>query len=128
MLFRSPMADLSSGVEMLLGMNNDPQFGPMLVVGLGGIFVEIFKDAVTIMPPLSREKAAEQLQKLKGYPLLTGARGKQPVDLEKLIDTLMAFDAFVADYGPQLAEIDINPLLVTADGCTVLDALFVPKW
>ena len=70
---------------------------------------------------------SEGTVKAKGYPLLTGARGKQPVDIEKLIDTLMAFDAFVADYGPQLAEIDINPLLVTADGCTVLDALLVPK-
>ncbi|MEM8863511.1 MAG: acetate--CoA ligase family protein, partial [Chloroflexota bacterium] len=122
-----PMADLSAGVEMLLGMKNDPQFGPMIVMGLGGIFVEIFKDAVTILPPLDRESVAKHLKKLKGYPLLTGARGKQPVDLESLIDTILAFDEFVADYRGQLTEVDINPLLATADGCKVLDALMVAK-
>ena len=122
-----PMADLSGGVEMLLGMNNDPQFGPMLVIGLGGIFVEIFKDAVTVMPPLTRDKAAEALHKLKGFPLLDGARGREKMNVDGLIDTILAFDAFVADYGRQLAEIDINPLLVTAEGCQVLDALMIPK-
>ena len=120
------MADLGVGIEMLLGMKKDPQFGPLLVFGLGGIFVEIFKDVVTVMPPLTREKTAGLLQQLKGYPLLTGARGKRPVNIDRLIDTLMQFDLFVADYGDQLSEVDINPLLVSADRCLVLDALFIP--
>ncbi|MFK7800698.1 MAG: acetate--CoA ligase family protein [Anaerolineae bacterium] len=122
-----PMADLNAGVEMLLGMKNDPQFGPLLVIGLGGIFVEIFKDAVTVLPPLTRDKAAEVLQRLKGFPLLDGARGREKVDVEGLIDTILAFDQFVADYGDQLDEVDINPLVVSANGCVVVDGLLVPK-
>ena len=98
----------------------------MVKFGLGGIFVEIFKDAVTVMPPLTREKTADLLQRLKGYPLLTGARGKRPVDLDMLIDTILNFDMFIADYADQLSEVDINPLLVSANGCQVLDALFIP--
>lgn len=120
------MVNTPDCVELILGMQRDPQFGPMLVFGLGGIFVEVFKDAVTVMPPLSVAQAGALPRRLKGAPLLHGARGKTPVDLQALTDAIISFARFVSECGHLLNEVDINPLIVSAKGCAVVDALIVP--
>ncbi len=117
---------VSDGVEMILGMKHDPQFGPLLVVGMGGIFVEIYKDVVTVLPPLSRQEAADLPMRLKGKDLLLGARGKPPVNLDALTDTILRFATFITDLAPHLSEVDLNPIKVSADGVTVVDALIIP--
>ena len=118
---------MSGGTEMLLGMKSDNQFGPIVVVGMGGIFLEIYKDVIATLPEISADEARWLLSQLQGYALLTGARGREPADLDALTDTLLAFADFVVDCGDLLAEVDINPLLVQSDGVIVLDALIVPK-
>ena len=117
---------VTDGVEMILGMKNDPQFGPLLVVGMGGIFVEIYKDVTTVLPPLSRAQAAELPLKLQGASLLTGARGRAPVDLDALTDTILRFSTFIWELGDLLSEVDLNPIKVSATGVTIVDALLIP--
>lgn len=115
------------GVEMILGMQADPQFGPVLLVGMGGIFVEIYRDVATALAPVTPEEAAQLIHSLKASVLLDGARGSQPVARERLIDAVVKFSTFVSDLGDTISEIDINPLRVTATEAIVLDALIVPR-
>jgi acyl-CoA synthetase (NDP forming) len=118
---------LAGGTEMFLGMKSDPQFGPIVLIGMGGIFLEIYKDVVATLPAIGPDEVRSLLRRLQGYPLLTGARGRPPADLDALTCAVLAFTEFVADCGDLLAEVDINPLLVRSDGVTALDALIVPK-
>ncbi len=120
-----PMAP--KGQELLLGMKNDPQFGPLLVVGLGGIFVEIYKDVVTSVPQLEAAQVQSLLESLQGYPLLAGARGQSGVAMDVLIDTVMRFATFIQDIGDVLSEVDINPLIMTSEQGYIVDALLIPK-
>lgn len=117
---------VSDGVEMILGMKNDPQFGPLLVVGMGGIFVEIYKDVVTALPPLTHDEAVALPMQLVGKSLLLGARGRPPVDLDALTNTILRFATFVTDLGDLIDEIDLNPIKVSAAGITIVDALIIP--
>ncbi|MGB1251217.1 MAG: acetate--CoA ligase family protein [Candidatus Promineifilaceae bacterium] len=114
------------GVEMILGMTQDPQFGPLLLVGLGGILVEVYRDAVTALPPLSRADAQTLPQQLTGAALLDGVRGRPAADKAALTDALLRFSTFVSDLGDLIGEIDINPLLVRPNGAIMLDALIIP--
>ena len=116
-----------NGVEMILGMKSDPQFGPVLLIGMGGVFVEIYRDVATALPPVASDEARRLIGLLKGAALLDGARGNQPVNREKLADAVVRFSTFVADYREVLSEVDVNPLLVTENDAIVLDALIVPK-
>lgn len=118
---------IGDGTELIFGMTSDPQFGPLLVVGLGGIFVEIYRDVVTVMPPLSQDKASELFDRLRGRAMLAGARGRPAADRDALCEALLRFSTFVADCGDLIAEIDINPIRVLPAGAVVLDALVVPK-
>ena len=118
---------VADGVELLLGMKHDPHFGPLLVIGMGGIFVEIYKDAVTVLPPLSEAEAASLPLKLTGSPLLAGVRGNAPVDQAALTDAILRFATFITDCGDLLAEVDLNPIKVSARGITVVDALIIPR-
>ena len=115
------------GTEMLLGMKFDPQFGPIVLIGLGGIFLEIYKDVVATLPTTNANEIRALLSRLQGYPLLLGARGRMPADLDGLVRCVQAFCQFVIDCGDLLVEVDINPLLVDAQGVTVLDALVIPR-
>ncbi len=116
------------GREMIVGMTNDPQFGPGVVLGLGGIFVEVLKDVVMRVPPLDADDAHEMVESLKGAAILQGARGQKPADVAALADTLEKFSRLCLDLCSALKEIDINPLVVLDEGCGVkaVDCLVVP--
>jgi len=118
---------LGAGVEILLGMTNDEQFGPVMTFGLGGVFTEILGDVVTVKPPIAAATARRCLERLKGYPLLRGARGRPPVDLAALALAIERFSLLCVAAGPALAEMDINPLIATGDGAVAVDALAIPK-
>jgi acetyl coenzyme A synthetase (ADP forming)-like protein len=110
----------SVGVELLLGMVRDQQFGPLVMVGFGGIFVEILGDVATRLAPIDRTEARAMLEELRMAPALHGARGRAAVDLERLADVVTRFSALVADV-PELVELEINPLLADASGSRALD-------
>lgn len=109
------------GVEMLVGVVHDPQFGPVVACGAGGVQVELLKDVSVRLSPLSNEDAAEMIRELKTYPLLTGFRGSAPVDVRALEEGLLRVSAMVEDL-PQIAELDCNPFVVHETGATILDA------
>ncbi|MDR2137489.1 MAG: acetate--CoA ligase family protein [Synergistaceae bacterium] len=114
------------GVDLIVGMHTDPQFGPVLVYGLGGIYVEVFKDASLGLIPINREKALEMVRSSKSYPLLKGVRGRAAMDEERVADVLLRLSAFVEHFAGRVSAIDINPLRLefakNAEIC-VLDAL-----
>jgi acetyl coenzyme A synthetase (ADP forming)-like protein len=109
------------GVEMLVGVVHDPQFGPVVACGAGGVQVELLKDVSVRITPLSKEDASDMIRELKTYPLLTGFRGSAPADVAALEDGLLRVSAMVEDI-PQIAELDCNPFVVQATGATILDA------
>ena len=109
------------GVEMLVGVVHDPQFGPVVACGAGGVQVELLRDVSVRLTPLSMEDASEMIRSLKTYPLLTGFRGGPVCDVAALEDTLLRVSAMVEDI-PQISELDCNPLVVHERGATILDA------
>jgi acetyl coenzyme A synthetase (ADP forming)-like protein len=109
------------GVEMLVGVVHDPQFGPVVACGAGGVQVELLKDVSVRLTPLSNEDASEMIRELKTYPLLIGFRGSAPCDVAALEDGLLRVSAMVEDL-PQIAELDCNPFLVHETGASILDA------
>ena len=106
---------IAGGRETILGMTRDPQFGPVLMFGLGGIFVEVMKDVSVRIHPLTDVNARSMIERIKGFPLLAGARGEKPVDLAFLEESLLRLSQLVGDLEAELAELDINPLIVTGD-------------
>ena len=102
------------GVEFIVGIVRDPTFGPVMTLGLGGVFVEVFRDAVTFIPPIGSIGAKRLLEGLKAYPLLTGARGRQSVDLDALAEAVARLSQMAADMGDLIAEMDINPVIAVA--------------
>jgi acetate---CoA ligase (ADP-forming) len=116
------------GREVIVGMTSDPSFGPGVLLGLGGIFVEILKDAVLRVPPLSADDAREMIESLKGKAILKGARGQAPADIAALIDVLQKFGQLCLELGTDVKEIDINPLLLLDEGkgAKAVDCLIVP--
>lgn len=117
------------GYETIIGMTSDAQFGPAVLFGLGGIFVEVLKDSALRIPPLSRGEAREMIDALKGKAILQGARGARPADLAALVDVLVNFSRLCLDLKDDISEIDINPLIVFAEGrgAKAVDCLIVPK-
>lgn len=101
----------SRGREVILGMTRDPHFGPLLMFGLGGIFVEVMKDVTFYLAPITRDEAMQMLRGTRSYALLQGARGQAPVDLEGIAGALQRISQLVTDY-PQILELDINPFIV----------------
>ena len=106
---------LKRGWEMILGAKNDPNFGPVVLVGLGGIFVEVFKDTSIRVAPFCRKEAEKMLSELKGYPVLTGARGGKMYDVDSVIDSILHLSQLISDF-PEIKEIDINPFYVLPEG------------
>jgi acyl-CoA synthetase (NDP forming) len=117
------------GVEAIVGINNDPLFGPAIMFGLGGIFTEVLKDVAFRLAPIPLSAAREMIGQVKGHALLTGARGRPPCDLDALADVLHRLSAMAIDLQGQLAELDINPLFVLPAGRGVKagDALMKPR-
>jgi len=109
------------GVEMIVGVVLDRQFGPVVACGAGGVLVELIKDVSVRLAPLSKRDAEEMVRELKSFPLLTGYRGASPGDVDALVETVLRVSALVEDL-PQIAELDLNPILVHAKGVTVVDA------
>lgn len=116
---------LPSGVEIMVGARIDPLFGPLLVVGLGGIFVELLKDSAIALAPVSRGEALEMLSGLKGADILRGFRGAEPVDTERLADAICRISELVADQRDGIAELDVNPLICSGGRVVAVDALIV---
>jgi acetyl coenzyme A synthetase (ADP forming)-like protein len=112
--------------ELILGVKRDSQFGPLVMVGLGGVYVEILKDISFRLAPLSEEEAREMLQELKSYWLLSGARGEAPADITAVIESMLRVSQLVTDF-PDINELDINPLRVLEEGkgCLAADARIV---
>ena len=109
------MSDLDAGTETIVGMNRDPQFGPLMMFGLGGIFVEVLEDTTFRVAPLSESEAREMTEEIKTAPLLRGARGRDPADVDGIVETIQRLSQLVADF-PAIMEFDINPLVATPDG------------
>jgi acetate---CoA ligase (ADP-forming) len=116
---------VSGGTELILGVQNDPLFGPAVMVGLGGVFAEVMKDVSFRLAPITASEAEAMLRELRGFPLLDGARGRPKADVAAVTDTLLRLSALAVDLRHDLAELDINPLTVLAAGRGVraLDAL-----
>ena len=120
---------LDTGLEVIIGVNNDPQFGPAVLVGLGGVFVEIFKDTALLPAPFGKDEALAMLSGLKAVPLFKGYRGKAELDLDALAETVAAVSRLASDKRDEIAELDVNPVFVYEQGCGVCaaDALVVVK-
>jgi acyl-CoA synthetase (NDP forming) len=117
------------GREMILGVTRDPDFGPMLMVGLGGIHVEVLKDVAFAPVPLGIDEALDLLGQLKGAALLDAVRGEPAADREVLARLMVALSRFAADHADAIAEIDLNPVIVhpAGEGLTIVDALIVKR-
>lgn len=113
-----------SGSELFVGTTRDPHFGPMIAFGMGGIYVEVYKDISFRLIPISKQDAREMIEEIRGKSILDGVRGLPPVDREEIVDVLMRISDFI-DAHPEVAEVDINPLVATAKGLTAIDARIV---
>jgi len=120
---------VSGGREVLLGMSRDPQFGPLVAFGLGGIYVEALKDVSFRVAPFSRQEADEMIHEIRAYPLLEGIRGEAPADHEAMVDALIRISQLVTDF-PEIVELDINPLMVFEEGrgAMAIDMRLVLSW
>ena len=112
------------GVEIIVGMSKDAQFGPVLMFGLGGILVEILKDVSFRIVPLVKRDAAEMIREIKGYPLLEGYRGQEPVDVANLENLILKVSDFI-EKTPDIKELDLNPIFGYKDGAVAVDARVV---
>ncbi|HQP42821.1 MAG TPA: GNAT family N-acetyltransferase, partial [Thermoanaerobaculales bacterium] len=116
-----PMVQAAGGTEMILGTKKDPIFGSVILVGLGGVMAEVYRDRALGLPPLNERLARRMLESLRCWPLLQGYRGRPPVDLDRLIEIMIRFSYLVADC-PEIVELDVNPLLVSSREAAALDA------
>jgi acyl-CoA synthetase (NDP forming) len=118
------LAPLSRGLELIVGARRDPRFGPVLLVGAGGLYAEIVKDVAVALAPVSEAGAEALFRSLRVAPLLGGARGKAAVDVAAAARAAAALSRVAAEH-PEIAEIEINPLLALPDGALGLDARIV---
>jgi acetyl-CoA synthetase (ADP-forming) len=118
---------VAEGNEVIMGMAHDPQFGPVLMFGLGGVFVEVLKDFSLRIPPLSRYDAEEMIKEIRAYPILEGARGRVASDLDSLIDCLLKLSDLAMDLGDIIDEMDVNPLFAKEDSALAADSLILLK-
>jgi len=116
---------IEGGTEMIVGVTRDPVFGPAVLVGTGGVFAEILKDVAVRPLPLDRRDAQEMVEGLRGYPLLTGARGRDRGDVKALVDVILAVARLASACGDRLVELDLNPVVVLRKGAVAVDSLVV---
>lgn len=121
----TPMAP--PGIEVIVGVNRDPQFGPVVMFGLGGIFVEVLEDVSLRVAPIDALTAEEMIAEIDGHPLLQGARGADPVDIDALCDVIVAVSELAMDL--PVEELDLNPVFAYPDGALAIDAsMVVREW
>ncbi len=112
------------GAEVIIGMSKDPQFGPVLMFGLGGVLVEVLKDVAFRIVPLELRDARQMVREIKGYPVLEGTRGQDAADVGALESLILKLSEF-AEANPQIEEIDLNPVFAYKDGAIAVDARIV---
>jgi acyl-CoA synthetase (NDP forming) len=117
---------IEGGVETVIGVKRDPVFGPVVMFGLGGMYVEVLKDVTLRLAPVDHETAKAMIRAIKGFPLLAGARGKLPADLDALADALVAMSRFAATH--DVASAEINPFIALPRGGFAVDALITSDW
>jgi acyl-CoA synthetase (NDP forming) len=115
------------GMEVIVGARVDPVVGPVVLVGSGGVLVELVQDSVAALAPVSVAEAKAMLARLKGYKLLTGFRGSAPVDIDKLSDAVARISEFAADCAGEIEELDVNPIRCGARGIAAVDALITRR-
>ena len=115
---------VGAGVEVIIGMSKDPQFGPVIMFGLGGILVELLKDVSFRVVPLNRRDANEMIREVKSYPLLDGFRGQDPVNIPLLEEMILKVSDF-AERNPEIKELDLNPVIVSKDTAVAVDARII---
>lgn len=120
----APMA--RPGTEVIVGMVLDAQFGPAMMFGLGGIFVEVYKDVAFRLIPLDERDAREMIAEIKGAPILRGLRGQPPRDVEALVACILKVDRLIREH-PEITELDLNPIVVYQQGYRILDAKIVRR-
>jgi succinyl-CoA synthetase beta subunit len=121
----APMAP--AGVEIALGIVRDPQFGPLVLVGAGGVLVEVLKDRRLALPPLDEARARSMIDRLEVRPLLGGVRGRHPVDVDAVARAIVAISWLANDLGDHLEALDANPVICAPEGCVSVDALVMPR-
>ena len=112
------------GTEVIVGTSKDPQFGPVIMFGLGGIFVEVLKDVSFRIIPLSKKDALEMIEEIKGYPVLKGYRGKEPADISALVEIILKISK-VMEQNPEIKELELNPILAYKKGAMAVDARII---
>lgn len=120
----SVQAMAEPGVEVIIGVSRDPQFGPLLMFGLGGVLVEVLGDVSFRVAPLTERDASEMVREIKGFPILRGHRGSPPADLDAIERALLDLSRFV-DSRPDVSEVDLNPIIAHPKGLTAVDARVV---
>ena len=117
------------GTEVIMGSVNDPTFGPTMMFGLGGIFVEVLKDVTFRVAPIADDQAVEMIGEIRGAPILAGVRGEAPRDRKALAETITKYSNMILDMQDEIAETDANPVLVYEDGkgLKVVDARMILK-
>ncbi|WP_297486605.1 acetate--CoA ligase family protein [Thermococcus sp.] len=120
---------LKPGREVIIGVTEDPQFGHALMFGLGGIFVEVLKDVTFRIIPINERDAEKMIREIKGYPILAGARGEEPADIDAIVELLMKVSELVDELKEYIKEMDLNPVFVyeKGGGAVVVDARIILK-
>ena len=113
-----------ASTEVIVGATKDPQFGPALMFGLGGIFVEVLKDVTFRIAPITESDAKEMITEVKAYPILKGYRGQPPADINAIVNILMNTSKLVMDH-PEIKELDLNPVMVYEKGAKAVDARII---
>ncbi|HRV32883.1 MAG TPA: acetate--CoA ligase family protein, partial [Anaerovoracaceae bacterium] len=116
---------MKPGTELIIGVKNDPQFGPCVLCGLGGIYVEVFKDTALGLAPLSTREATDMIDSLKSVKLLNGYRGQPALDTKAFADALVEISRFACEHTDEMAELDINPVFLYEEGLCAVDALYI---
>jgi hypothetical protein len=121
------MPMVEPGVEVSVGMKNDAQFGPMVIVACGGLLIELLAERAFKLAPVNTEQAEAMLDQTRLAKLLAGVRGQAAVDRAALVDLIIRFSELVFALADSIAEVDLNPVIVNRSGCTIVDALVVPR-
>lgn len=119
--------EMVSGLELIVGAKNDYQFGPVILFGIGGVWVEIYQDVILRMAPLNPRDIDAMMRCLKAQPLLEGYRGSPPINFKELNKLLIAFSSFVMDLESEMESIDLNPVICSSEKCVVADARIILK-
>jgi acyl-CoA synthetase (NDP forming) len=112
------------GTEVIIGTSKDPQFGPVIMFGVGGIFVEVLKDVSFRVIPVKRKDAQEMIREIKGFPLLEGYRGKEPANIPALVEMILKISRFINE-NPQIREMELNPVFAYKDKALAVDARII---